>query len=116
MAVAARRTTKPAPGRPHGNVENSLCTGACANSSGFSTGAPAPEVVEHHASFEGVRLEVDDPAFQTNRDGMRPVVCSQLGEDVLDVALHSLLGDGELGRDYLVGVPASDESQDLDFA
>jgi hypothetical protein len=65
--------------------------------------------------FDGERLQVDDPAFQTNGDGMRPIVGGQLGEDVLDVALDGFFGDGELGGDHLVGIPGRDEAEDLDF-
>jgi hypothetical protein len=63
----------------------------------------------------GVGLQVDDSAFQTDRDGVRPIVCGQLGEDVLDVALDGFFRDGELVGDHLVGVPAGDESEHFDF-
>ena len=46
---------------------------------------------------------------------MRPIVGGQLGEDVLDVALDGLFGDGEVGGDHLVGIPARDEPEHLDF-
>src|SRR5262245_3421022 len=54
-------------------------------------------------------LQADDSAFQTDRHGVRSIVGRELPEDVLDVPLDGLFGDGEFGRDDLVGVPASDE-------
>src|SRR5262245_50640379 len=61
-------------------------------------------------------LEVDDPALQTDGDGMRSIVGRELGEDVLDVALDGFFGDRELSGDHLVRVPAGNEPQHLDFA
>src|SRR5262245_45287399 len=65
--------------------------------------------------FRGVVLQIDDSALQSDGDGVRPIVCGQLGKDVLDVALHGLLRDGELRGDELVGVPGSDELEHLNL-
>jgi len=89
--IAARKRTSPAPGRPQGNVEKSLCTNASANANAFRTRAPASKVLERRPSFEG--LQIDNPALQTDRHGVRAIVGRELGEDVLDVALDGFFGD-----------------------
>jgi hypothetical protein len=81
----------------------------------LSARAPASKAVERYPPF-GALSDVDDAAFQADRDGMRSIVCAQLRENVFDVAFDGLLGDGEVSGDYLVGVAARDESEHLDFA
>lgn len=46
-------------------------------------------------SFERAGSKGDESAFQTDGDGMRPVVCSQLREDVLHVPLDGVFSNGE---------------------
>src|SRR5919106_620557 len=107
MAVTARKSTRPAPGSPHGNVEKSLCTRGPAEGYRAQHARARPKSRCGTPPFRGAALsEVDDSALQTNGDGMRPIVCGQLGEDVLDVALDGFFSDGELGGDHLVRIPA----------
>src|SRR5688572_5866066 len=99
MAVAARRSTRPAPGRPRGNVENSRCKAGPRDRLRRSARARPPQKPVADTPLSRGWLEVDDSAFQTDGDGVRPIVCGELGEDVLDVALDGLFSDGELGGD-----------------
>src|SRR5437899_1889458 len=47
---------------------------------------------------------------------MGPVVSAKLGEYIRDVALDSLLCNGELGRDLFVRVPGRDQPEHFDLA
>ena len=60
--------------------------------------------------------EVNDSAFEPDHGGVCPVVGAELGEYVLDVALHGFLRDGKLRGDFFVGVSARDQAQNLNFA
>ena len=53
-------------------------------------------------------LQFDDSELQPYRDGMSPVVSTELGEHIRDVALDRVLCNGELGRDLFVRVPGRD--------
>jgi hypothetical protein len=111
MAAATRTSTRPAPGRPPGNVEKSLCTRCLPQRYPVRNACARPKSPSNSSLFRGVwlhRLKIDDSAFQTDRDRMRTIVCSQLGEDVFDVTLDGFLSNGELGRNHLVGIPARD--------
>jgi hypothetical protein len=55
-------------------------------------------------------LEVDDPALQSDRDRMGPVIRAELVQDSPDVAFHGLFGYGQPGSDFFIGVSACDES------
>ena len=47
---------------------------------------------------------------------MGPVVSAELGEYIRDVALDSLLRNGELGCDLFVRVPGRDQPEHIDLA
>ena len=65
------------------------------------------------------RLEIlgklDNAALHADCDGVCPIVRTEFRQDVLDASLDGLLGDGELMANLLVGVPASNQSQDVYF-
>src|ERR1700675_3457450 len=99
IPATARKNTSPAPGQPCGNVEKSRCTrGPVIRLPAFGTPSKPQEADCANPSFEGL-LEVDDSAFQSDGNGVSPVICAQFGENVLDVALHGFFRDGELGGD-----------------
>jgi len=52
-------------------------------------------------------LQVDDPAAQTNRDGLGAITCPEFLHDVLDVDLYSLFCDEELFSDVPIPVSPS---------
>ena len=52
------------------------------------------------------RLKIDDAALQPNGNGVCPIVGAKFRKNVLDVTLYGLFGDGELGCDLFVSVPA----------
>jgi hypothetical protein len=64
-------------------------------------------------SFGG--LEIDDPAFYPDGNGMGPIMDTKFGENALHVALHGFFRDGELGGDLFVRIPAGNQAQNLDF-
>src|SRR5262249_5985121 len=105
MAAAVRRITRPAPGRPPGNVEKSLCTNALRSRYRGEDACARPGSRWARPLFRGgsCRLQVDDAAFQADRHGVRAIVRGEFGEDVLDVTFDRLFGDGEAGSDHLVG-------------
>src|SRR4051794_19523896 len=65
------------------------------------------------AAIVSVSVLVDDGFTECDRDRLRARVGLELGEDVADVALHSLLADEELRRDIRVGHPVCEELEDL---
>ena len=46
---------------------------------------------------------------------MRSIIGAQLGKYALDSTLDGFLGDRELIRDLLVGIPSGDQAQHTDF-
>ena len=60
-------------------------------------------------------LNLDDSALQTDHRGVGPVVGTQFGEDVPDLALDCLFADRELRGNLFVGIPFRDQPQDADF-
>jgi len=80
------------PGQPFANVENSRCIISrsqskrlTAESAGLKLGLSAPP-------FRG--LELNDAALYRDRDGMRPVIGVKFCENIRDVALDRLPGNG----------------------
>ena len=60
-------------------------------------------------------LEFNDPAFKPDRHGVGAIISAQLGEDVPDLALDAVFGDGEQRRNLFVGIAFSNQAQDADF-
>jgi hypothetical protein len=52
------------------------------------------------------RLQFNDSALHSDRDGVRSVACAKLRENVPDVELNCLLGNRELIGDQFVCIPA----------
>jgi hypothetical protein len=58
---------------------------------------------------------LDYSALYPDHGGVSAIVCTQLGEDVLDSSLHSLFRDVELRRSLFVGIPSGNQPQYIDF-
>jgi hypothetical protein len=63
-----------------------------------------PQLVS--ADYTLVGSELNDSAFQPNRDRVGAVVGVELGENVRHVPLDGILGYGQLSSDLFVGVTA----------
>ncbi len=61
-------------------------------------------------------LEVDDPALERDGDRVGAIVGAKFGQDIFDVRLHGLLGNGQLRCNNLVRVPRRDFPQYFDLA
>jgi hypothetical protein len=61
-------------------------------------------------------LEVDDPALERDCDRVGAIVGAKFGQDIFDVCLHGLLGNGQLRCNNLVRVPRRDFPQYFDLA
>src|SRR5262245_28042264 len=62
-----------------------------------------------------MRLEIYDPALDADHRRMCPVVGSELGEDVLDPALHGVFSDRQLIGDLLVGIASGNQTEHVNF-
>ena len=60
--------------------------------------------------------KIDDSTLQPDRDGVSPVVSSELEQDVFDVALYAFLGEMQLPRNLLIRIAAGNQLQYADFA
>ena len=87
-----RRSRRPLPGQPLGNMENSRCREGLndkVRESAVQSNPQKPGL--GYTSFEG--LQLDDSAFQPDSDRVGSVVRAKFREDVLDVSLNRFLGD-----------------------
>jgi hypothetical protein len=88
-----RRSRRPPPGQPFGNMENSRCRESLNDKVTESAGQSNPQNPGlGYTSFEG-GLQFDDSAFQPDGDCVGSVVRAKFREDVLDVSLNGFLGD-----------------------
>ena len=51
--------------------------------------------------------------FVCGNDELGAIAGGEFGEQAADVGLDGVVGDGQLGSDVVVGVPARDERQDF---
>ena len=87
-----RRSRRPLPGQPLGNMENSRCRERLNDKVRESAAQSNPQKPgSGYTSFEG--LQFDDSAFQPDRDRVGSVVCTKFREDAFDVSLNGFLGD-----------------------
>src|ERR1700758_4739999 len=105
MAVTARKKTSPAPGQPSGNVEKRRCTDHPVSSLTAVAAKQQPKKRIERTPLSGC-LEIDDAALESDGDGVSAVVGAEFGENIFDMALHGLFGDGKLGCDFLVCISA----------
>src|SRR6266403_549040 len=109
-----RRSRRPLPGQPLGNMENSRCREGLNNKVRESAAQSNPQKPgSGYTSFEG--LQFDDSALQPDGDCVGSVVRAKFREDVLDVSLNGFLGDGQFIGDQFVGVSGGNGSKNLDF-
>jgi hypothetical protein len=64
-----------------------------------------PDILLSEDVGEGCRLlQLDDSPFQSDSDSVGPVIGSQFGENVLDMALDGYFSQRQLRPDFLVGI------------
>src|SRR5262245_41727827 len=68
---------------------------------------PSPKSRIRPSASSALR-QLDNPALQRDRHGMRAIVCAQFGENVGDVGLDGRLADRELISNVLVGIAGRD--------
>src|SRR5260370_53983 len=61
-------------------------------------------------------LEMNNPALQRRRHGLRAIGDAQFGEDTLQMVLRGVLGDAERVGEFLVRKSFRDFAQYVDFA
>src|SRR5437016_4010011 len=59
--------------------------------------------------------QVDDSALYRDRGGLRPVLHSELAQDVFNVILHRVLGNTQGVGDLFIGQSSHDQLEDLDL-
>src|SRR5580692_5263892 len=126
--IATRIKNRAEPGRPPGNVENSLCSAFLPSTSTQdydsmlhrSCLAATHDIpVSFHHSFgvlvlsEIHSLKLDDPTAYADRYGLCAITCPQLFHDVLDMDLHGFFRDEEPLSDIPIAVTARDLTEDL---
>lgn len=67
-------------------------------------------------SDAGGGLKLDDSAFQRGCNGVCSVAGLKLCEDIRDMALHGLFGNGKFPCDQFVPIAGRDEPEDVDLA
>src|SRR5260370_41460342 len=108
IAATARKNASPVPGQPSGNVEKSRCTSAPVfRLSLFRTNRNPKKRIARTPLSRG--LKVDDSAFQSDSNGVSPIVGAQFGKDVLDVSLHGFFRNGKLRGDLFVRISARNQ-------
>ena len=55
--------------------------------------------------------EVDDSAFQGNHRGMRSIIGTEFGENILNAAFDRIFRDGKLGGDLLIRISSRYQSK-----
>src|SRR5208283_6059739 len=60
----------------------------------------------------GARLELDDPALESDHRGMRAVLGAQLRQDISHLTLYGLLAQREGPGDLFIRVALRDQPQD----
>jgi len=55
--------------------------------------------------------EVDDSAFQGNHRGMRSIMGTEFGENILNAAFDRIFRDGKLGGDLLIRISSRYQSK-----
>src|SRR5215467_10998122 len=81
-----------------------------------------PESVQHYqATKEGLtrvkaRLEEDEAAADAESDSFRAAGGAELAEDRRDMKFDGVLGDGELGGDFLIAQSTSEHLKNFAFA
>ena len=114
IPATSRRSRRPLPGQPFGNMEKSRCNGNLNDRLGDPRRGPNPQkLASPYTSFEG--LQFDDSAFESDGHRVGSVVRAQFRKDVLDMALNGLLGDRQLICDQFVCVSRGDQSENFDF-
>lgn len=95
MPRQSRSRSRPTPGQLFGKVENRRCRIHPNSIVLRSRRGPTPSKGLAGVPLSGdvVQLQIDDSAFETYRNGMGPVVSSQFGKDIPDVALHGFFGE-----------------------
>ena len=87
-----RRSRRPLPGQPLGNMENSRCKKASTTRLGKAERSRIPKIRVWDTPLSR-GLQFDDSAFQPDSDRVGSVVRTKFGEDVLDVSLNGFLSD-----------------------
>jgi hypothetical protein len=60
-------------------------------------------------------LDFDDPALNPDHGGVGSIICTQLGEDVPDVALHRIFGGRQQRRNFFVAIAVGNQAQNAHF-
>src|SRR5690242_17014170 len=102
LPATMRRSSNPRPGPPCAKVVNRRRRSASPPGFRSFNRLPSPKRVEREPLLRS--SGVDDSAFDPDHGGMGPIVCAQLGEDVLHSSFYGFFGDGELRGDLLVRV------------
>jgi hypothetical protein len=113
-AATVRRNTSPIPGRPSGNVEKRRCkTDPVLRLPKFGNNKNPKKRTEGTPISRG--LEIDDAALQPDGNGVGAIVGIQFGENIFDVSFNGFFGDGKLGCDLFVSIPARNQPQNFNF-
>lgn len=67
-------------------------------------------------SVSKLALRSEQPDFHRSRDSLGPAADSKLAVDAAEVCFDGVLGDEELARQFLVGVPFGQEAKNLGFS
>src|SRR5882762_6320005 len=79
-------------------------------------GRPAKQVLRTTSIELRPRLEGDDAATNSDRNGLGPILGSKFVHNAFDVNLDGVLGDSQVLTNIAVAVAFGNPSQDLDLA
>src|ERR1700752_4808428 len=66
--------------------------------------------------IESLRLNLNYPPARSDRDGMCPVACAQLSQDVLEVSLYRVFGNKEPLCDIAIPISLDHLAQNVNLA
>ena len=92
--MITRKNRRPRPGQLLGNAENRRCRIDTQSYPRQCLTGSAPSKGSSDAPLSSAALKIDDSTLEPNGHSVGPIICTQFGQNIFDIAFDAFLGDG----------------------